>query len=115
VIDTRDVLYFVSITILFLSFTVYNLKSSNFNGTNLKKTNLKSVLITNFTDYKHNRKPVFYRFDLTKDRYTSSTSLDIVKQVKEPLYIKIYLQGDLPAEFIRLQRRRSSFGRISSL
>ncbi|MFM9825359.1 gliding motility-associated ABC transporter permease subunit GldF [Flavobacterium sp.] len=27
VIDTRDVIYFVSITILFLSFTVYNLKS----------------------------------------------------------------------------------------
>jgi ABC-2 type transport system permease protein len=27
VIDTRDVLYFVSITVLFLSFTVYNLKS----------------------------------------------------------------------------------------
>ena len=27
VIDTRDVVYFVSITILFLSFTVYNLKS----------------------------------------------------------------------------------------
>jgi gliding-associated putative ABC transporter substrate-binding component GldG len=44
----------------------------------------------NFTDYKHNRKPVFYRFDLTKDnRYTSSTSLDIVKQVKEPLYKNI--------------------------
>jgi ABC-2 type transport system permease protein len=30
VIDTRDVLYFVSITILFLSFTVYNLKSFKF-------------------------------------------------------------------------------------
>src|SRR3970040_241525 len=27
VIDTRDVIYFVSVTILFLSFTVYNLKS----------------------------------------------------------------------------------------
>jgi len=27
VIDTRDVIYFVSITVLFLSFTVYNLKS----------------------------------------------------------------------------------------
>lgn len=27
VIDTRDIIYFVSITILFLSFTVYNLKS----------------------------------------------------------------------------------------
>jgi ABC-2 type transport system permease protein len=29
-VDTRDVLYFVSITILFLSFTVYNLKSFKF-------------------------------------------------------------------------------------
>jgi ABC-2 type transport system permease protein len=28
VIDTRDLLYFVSLTVLFLSFTVYNLKSS---------------------------------------------------------------------------------------
>ncbi|MFB0911335.1 MAG: gliding motility-associated ABC transporter substrate-binding protein GldG [Flavobacterium sp.] len=74
----------------------------------LKKSNLKSVLITigilliiNTIGHQF-----FYRFDLTKDhRYTlSSTSLDIVKQVKEPLYIKIYLQGDLPAEFIRLQR-----------
>ncbi len=47
----------------------------------------------------------FHRFDLTKDkRYTLSTaSLNIVKQVQNPLYIKIYLQGDLPAEFKRLQ------------
>ena len=27
VIDTRDVIYFMSVTVLFLSFTVYNLKS----------------------------------------------------------------------------------------
>ncbi len=47
----------------------------------------------------------FQRFDLTKDkRYTlSTTSLNIVKQVQNPLSVKIYLQGDLPAEFIRLQ------------
>ena len=47
----------------------------------------------------------FHRFDLTKDkRYTLSTaSLNIIKQVQNPLYIKIYLQGDLPAEFKRLQ------------
>jgi len=47
----------------------------------------------------------FHRFDLTKDkRYTlSSTSLKIIKQVENPLYVKIYLQGDLPAEFKRLQ------------
>ena len=47
----------------------------------------------------------FHRFDLTKDkRYTlSPTSLQIVKQVKDPLSIKIYMQGDLPADFKRLQ------------
>ena len=48
----------------------------------------------------------FHRFDLTKDkRYTlSETSLQIVKQVKSPLSIKIYMQGDLPADFRRLQQ-----------
>lgn len=47
----------------------------------------------------------FYRFDLTKDkRYTlSSTSLNILKDVKNPLAIKVYMQGELPAEFKRLQ------------
>ena len=48
----------------------------------------------------------FYRFDLTKDkRYTlSATSLQIVKQIKNPLSIKIYMEGDLPADFRRLQQ-----------
>jgi ABC-type uncharacterized transport system involved in gliding motility auxiliary subunit len=43
----------------------------------------------------------FHRFDLTKDkRYTlSETSLQIVKQVKNPLSIKIYMQGDLAGRF----------------
>jgi len=48
----------------------------------------------------------FHRFDLTKDkRYTlSPTSLGIVKQVQNPLSIKIYMAGDLPADFRRLQQ-----------
>lgn len=47
----------------------------------------------------------FYRFDLTKDkRYTlSPTSLQIIEKVNKPLYIKVYMQGELPAEFKRLQ------------
>ncbi|WP_348797339.1 gliding motility-associated ABC transporter substrate-binding protein GldG [Flavobacterium adhaerens] len=48
----------------------------------------------------------FRRFDLTKDhRYTlSPTTLSIIKEIKNPLSIKVYLQGnDLPAEFRRLQ------------
>ncbi|WP_417942015.1 gliding motility-associated ABC transporter substrate-binding protein GldG [Flavobacterium sp. RS13.1] len=48
----------------------------------------------------------FYRFDLTKDkRYTlSETSLKIVKQVQNPLSIKIYMDGKLPSDFRRLQQ-----------
>lgn len=47
----------------------------------------------------------FYRFDLTKDkRYTlSETTLGIIKKVQNPLSIKVYMQGELPAEFKRLQ------------
>lgn len=47
----------------------------------------------------------FFRFDLTKDkRYTlSPTSLHIIEKVNKPLYIKVYMQGELPAEFKRLQ------------
>jgi gliding-associated putative ABC transporter substrate-binding component GldG len=49
---------------------------------------------------------IFHRFDLTNDkRYTlSPTSLNIVKQVHDPLSVKIYMQGDLPPEFNRLQQ-----------
>ena len=47
----------------------------------------------------------FHRLDLTNDnRYTlSKTTLDIVKKVEEPLYIDVYLEGDFPGEFKKLQ------------
>ena len=47
----------------------------------------------------------FHRFDLTQDkRYTlSETSLKIVKNVDEPLYVDVYLEGDFPGEFKKLQ------------
>lgn len=48
---------------------------------------------------------VFKRFDLTADkRYTlSETSLQIVSDVKEPLYVDVFLQGNFPGEFKKLQ------------
>ena len=47
----------------------------------------------------------FKRFDLTADkRYTlSQTSSNIVDEVKEPLYIDVFLEGDFPSEFKKLQ------------
>lgn len=48
---------------------------------------------------------VFKRFDLTADqRYTlSETTLNTLKNVKEPINIDIFLDGEFPAEFKRLQ------------
>ncbi len=47
----------------------------------------------------------FKRFDLTQDkRYTlSKTTLNIIKEVESPLYIEVYLEGNFPPEFKRLQ------------
>lgn len=74
----------------------------------IQKSNLKSLLITVAVLLIVNGigTKFFHRFDLTKDkRYTlSETSLTIIQQVKEPLSIKIYMQGELPAEFKRLQQ-----------
>ncbi|TDE48554.1 gliding motility-associated ABC transporter substrate-binding protein GldG [Flavobacterium sp. GT3P67] len=76
--------------------------------TTSKKNNLKSVLIILAIVVLLNviGSSFFHRFDLTKDkRYTlSPTSLNIIKQVQNPLSIKVYMQGDLPAEFKRLQQ-----------
>ena len=47
----------------------------------------------------------FKRFDLTSDnRYTlSETTLTTLKNVKEPIYLDVFLDGDFPSEFKRLQ------------
>lgn len=72
---------------------------------NIKNT--KTVLITIAIVFFMNiiSNSFFHRFDLTQDhRYTlSPTTLKIIKEVKNPLSIKVYLQGELPAEFKRLQ------------
>ena len=47
----------------------------------------------------------FFRIDLTQDkRYTlSDVSQNIIKNIEEPLYIDVYLTGELPATFQRLK------------
>jgi len=71
------------------------------------KNNLKNLafiiavlIVVNFIGSKY-----FHRFDLTADkRYTlSKTSLQILAEVKEPLIIDVFLQGQFPGEFKKLQ------------
>jgi gliding-associated putative ABC transporter substrate-binding component GldG len=72
-----------------------------------KNTNLKNLLtivgilvVVNFAGHFF-----FKRFDLTADkRYTlSQTSLNIIKEVKKPLYVDVFLKGNFPGEFKKLQ------------
>ena len=69
---------------------------------NFKKiiTTLALLVVLNFAGHF-----VYKRFDLTADkRYTlSPTSLQIVGDVKEPLYIDVFLDGNFPGEFKKLQ------------
>lgn len=48
---------------------------------------------------------IYKRFDLTKDkRYTlSNETVRLIEEVDEQLFVKVYLQGDFPTEFKRLQ------------
>ena len=47
----------------------------------------------------------FERFDLTSEkRYTlSETSKDLANNIDDIIYVKVYLEGDFPSEFKRLQ------------
>jgi len=54
---------------------------------------------------------VYKRYDLTHDkRYTlSDTTIDLIESIEKPLQIKVYLQGEFPAEFKRLQIETNQF------
>jgi gliding-associated putative ABC transporter substrate-binding component GldG len=75
--------------------------------TTQKKSNLKAVFFTLVVLIILNivGNQFFHRFDLTQDkRYTlSQTSLNIIKEVKDPLIVDVFLKGQFPGEFKKLQ------------
>ncbi len=100
VLDTRDIVYFIFITLLFLLSTALILDRSFFNA----KKNI-IILITSFLlliigsyNYK--------RFDLTEDqRFSlSNISIETLSYIDTPVSIDILLAGNLPPEFKKLQR-----------
>ena len=72
-----------------------------------KKQNIKQLVLIAFALIAINIIGIYFfkRFDLTEDkRYTlSQTSLDIIKSVDSPLIIDVFLEGNFPPEFKRLQ------------
>lgn len=73
------------------------------NKSNLIKTVLVLIvlIVLNWIGTK-----VYKRFDLTQDqRYTlSKSALAIVKDVKSPLIVDVFLEGEFPSEFRRLRK-----------
>jgi ABC-2 type transport system permease protein len=106
VLDTRDLLYFISVAFLFLFATVLRLKTLNWVGSTKWKTFAKLpvvllvALLVNWFG-----QSIFKRWDLTEDkRYTlSEATLDILNQIDSPLFIDVFLEGKFPAEIKRLQ------------
>ena len=98
VIDTRDLIYFLTITLLFLLFTKLRIRNE-FKYATIAKF-LVALFVLNFVS------SIFHtRLDLTEDkRYTlSNATRSIIKNVNDIIQITVYLKGDFPSEFKRLQ------------
>jgi len=102
IIDTRDLLYFLTVTVLFILLTTLGISSEK-----IELKPLKTVLFIGLGLIVLNvlTQGIYKRFDLTKDhRYTlSNATLDIVNSAKEPIIIDVFLEGNFPSEFRRLQ------------
>lgn len=114
VVDTRDVVYFAGVIVIFVMATRMVLQSRLWNGWNLRKTkrfNLKlsnwleltvaliAVLGLNFGSHY-----LYTRFDLTAEkRYSLSDETEkYLKNIDETLLVKVYLDGEMSADYKRL-------------
>lgn len=101
VIDSRDIIYFLTLTVLFIVLTVVNLVLRKNKRTFLRMLLLGGILfVLNILSDN-----VSVRMDLTEGkRYTlSSQTIGLVKEMNKPLEVILYLNGDLNPAFDRLR------------
>lgn len=113
VIDTRDVVYFASVVVIFLMLTRLVLQSRKWSGwqkeqrRQLRRSHwiewgaaLLIILAVNIIG-----QFLFGRIDLTAEhRYTLSKSTKkMLRDLEEPVLFRVYLEGDFPSDFKRLQ------------
>lgn len=104
VVDSRDLVYFLVVVVAFLWLTS---RVIHFHKINLQKE-IKSggialvalILVSIISGQ------LFFRIDLTAEkRYSiNPVSVDIVRKLKEPINITLYLDGELPAGFRKLKK-----------
>jgi len=90
-IKMTDLIYFISILVLFILGTIENLKGK------IKYVFLLIAIIG--ANYLSNIFPV--QLDLTKEnRYTlSASSTEVISQIQAPVTVHLYLGGDLPSNY----------------
>jgi ABC-2 type transport system permease protein len=99
VIDANDVLYFGGLTLAFLAGARLMLEPKK----DLRR--IAPVAVAVAVVALSTFRPVFLRLDLTADqRFSLSDATEaLIDQVEEPMLVTIYLEGDFPAGFQRLQ------------
>ncbi|MBW1298666.1 gliding motility-associated ABC transporter substrate-binding protein GldG [Aquimarina litoralis] len=101
IIDTRDVIYFLSIIGIFIFLTAIILKKLP------KKIILKFASFATIAIFIINLlgSSFYQRFDLTADqRFTlSDATKNLLEEAEVPISIDVLLDGDFPSEFRRLQ------------
>ena len=103
VLDTRDLIYFLLVTVIFIILTIAVLYHEQGKKTNWKTLGISTglVIILGFVSVQ-----AYKRFDLTEDqRYTlNDSALEIIDQADSPIIIDVFLEGEnFPSEFKRLQ------------
>ncbi len=104
VLDSRDIIYFLSVTVFFIIITTYSIRTEKLQRSIFTKIALLliALILFNIANYSF-----FLRADLTQDkRYTlSNASVNIIKDIESPILVDVFLEGeDFPSEFRRLKR-----------
>lgn len=106
VIDSRDIVYFLSLSLFFIILASYKLKSRNIKF--FSKNNIKSLLVLLLAIIAINfvMNFVFFRIDSTSEKkYTlSNYSKEFLSNLKGNVTIRVYLTGDdLPIDYKRMK------------
>ncbi len=102
VIDSRDVLYFAGVIVLFIVLTKFRTNTRTFRrqaGLQLMAVLLLVVAVNLLGGIR------FARFDLTSEKRYSLTraTRQMLAGLDDTVFFKVYLEGNLPAEFRRLR------------
>ena len=108
VIDIKDIAYFLAVIAILNELTVFKLQSHKWNIRKIESKYLIRIIVTIsvIIIVTSASSLIRLRTDLTEDnRYTlSSPTKKILSEIKNDIYIQVYLDGEIPIPLKRLKR-----------